>query len=464
VTASTAVIAVTDRGGNVLGVHRQPGAPALVTGNFGLPVNADDFAVSLARTGSFFSNDQAPLSSETVRFISGIHFPPGIRNKPNAALYGIENTNRGCELNTTFNSGKTIIPARSLNGRPCNSLDTRGCGTGIATGKADLFDSVPFAVNGAGIPIFKEGRLVGGVGVTGVDLATAQFAALTASVPDARFGPVLPEPGAIFLDGLQLPFASQTTAPPGVGHGTFTNVFLVGPVDSPLGIPGVPDGWLVGPLGSPELSAGEVERIVIQAIDVANRARAAIRLPLGSRTRMMIAVTNLRGDLLGLFRMPDATIFSIDVAVAKARNVVFFSGGNRPPDDLPGVPMGTAVTNRTISFGGQPLYPAGIDGTSPGPFFPLFVNDVATPCRQGSEPPNPNQSGIVFFPGSMPLYRGGQLIGGLGISGDGVEQDDLVAAGGASGFLPPEPIRADEVIVRGVRLPFLKFPRNPFAP
>jgi uncharacterized protein GlcG (DUF336 family) len=464
IASGPAVIAVTDRMGNVLGLHRKTGAPETVTGNFGLPVDSSELAVALARTGSFFSNDQAPLSSRTVRFISGIHFPPGIRNKANAALYGIENTNRGCDLNTTFNAGKTIIPARSLSGLPCNSLDRRGCGLGIATGKADLFDSQPFAVNGAGIPIFKEGVLVGGVGVTGVDPATAEFAALVASTPDGRFGPILPEPGAIFLDGLQLPFAAQTTAPPGAGNGVFTNVFTVGPVDSPLGVLGVPDGWLVGPAPSAELSASEVERIVTQSIDIANQARAAIRLPLGSRTRMMIAVTNLRGEILGLFRMPDATIFSIDVSVAKARNVVFFSGPTRLPDDLPGVPPGTAVTNRTISFGAQPLYPAGIDGTEPGPFFPLFVNDVATPCRQGSETPGLNQSGIVFFPGSMPLYKNGQLVGGLGISGDGVEQDDLVAAGGASGFLPALEIRADEVVVRDVRLPFLKFPRNPFEP
>ena len=42
------------------------------------------------------------------------------------------------------------------------------------------------------------------------------------------------------------------------------------------------------------------------------------------------------------------------------------------------------------------------------------------------------KSGIVFFPGSAPLYRGGQMVGGLGVSGDGVEQDDFVTFGGAS--------------------------------
>ena len=120
------------------------------------------------------------------------------------------------------------------------------------------------------------------------------------------------------------------------------------------------------------------------------------------------------------------------------------------------------MTNRTIGFGAQPLYPPGIDGTAPGPFFQLYLDDVNAPCRQGSQTQELARSGIVFFPGSLPLYKSGRLVGGLGISGDGVEQDDLVAAGGATGFVPAEAIRADQLMLRGVRLPFLKFPRNPF--
>ena len=96
-------------------------------------------------------------------------------------------------------------------------------------------------------------------------------------------------------------------------------------------------------------------------------------------------------------------------------------------------------------------------------FFDLFVRDVATECRQGAQPPNVNQSGIVFFPGSVPLYKNGQLVGGIGVSGDGVEQDDLVSAAGATGFAPPLEIRADNIVIGDARLPFLKFPRNPEA-
>ena len=80
------VIAVVDRGGKILAVFETPGAPATGTGNFGASVNARELAIALGRTAGFFSNNQAPLSSRTVRFISGVHFPPGVGNAPVADL------------------------------------------------------------------------------------------------------------------------------------------------------------------------------------------------------------------------------------------------------------------------------------------------------------------------------------------------------------------------------------------
>jgi Haem-degrading len=70
-------------------------------------------------------------------------------------------------------------------------------------------------------------------------------------------------------------------------------------------------------------------------------------------------------------------------------------------------------------------------------------------------------NGIQIFPGSVPIYRNGTLVGGVGISGDGVDQDDIVAFAGARGFQAPSGIRADRLRVRGVRLPYVKFPRRP---
>ena len=420
-------VVVVDRAGRVLAVYRRPGATSAEI----------EKALSLARTGAFFSNRGTPLTSRTVRAISRVNFPEGIPNQPSGALFGIENTNRGCNFNVTYLPNQSY--PRQMN------VDATGFSQGIAT--------VP-----GGFPLFRNGSdVIGGIGVAGLDIddQDESVAARAAIGTGFSFAP-LPDPGAVFIDGFRLPAIALPpvpTTPASTPGGSFLATVLSGGA--------APDGWLVGPAGSSTLSVDEVTKIVQNAIDRANLTRAAIRLPLGSRTRMVISVADLTGNILALYRMSDATIFSIDVALTKARNVVYFSGPNRDPRDLPGVPMGTAVTNRTIGFASQTYYPSGIFNTRPGPFADMYNADIANPCTQGHQPANPNRSGIVFFPGSAPLYRNGQMVGGLGVSGDGVEQDDYVTSGGAQGYEAPDALRADQVILRGVRLPYWKFPRNP---
>jgi len=455
---TTAVIAVVDRAGNVLALYRKPDAPLTVTGNFGIQTSTNDVAIGLARTGAFFSNDQAPLPSRTVRFISGVHFPPGVSNASNADLYGIENTNRGCKLSSELET-RGIHPSTALGGGP---------GPGIITGKVDVLDSNPNAVNPGGLPIYKGATLVGGIGVTAVAPDVAEFTAFSGALANG-FSPLptpLPAPGEVFLGGVALPAINQTARPASVGTGTFSGSYVVNPQAGQA----APEGDLVGPHPSTNpnpasggLSQAEASQILDAAENTANQARASIRLPLGSRTRMVIAISDLDGNIIALRRMPDATIFSIDVAATKARNMVYFNGTQRSDADLSQVPVGTAVTNRTISFGAQPFFPPGIDDSNAGPFFPLFMNDVVNPCSQGLDGglSSGNNSGIVFFPGSTSLYRNGTLIGGLGVSGDGVDQDDYVTSGGAANFQAPANIRADQIFIRGVRLPYFKFPRNP---
>jgi len=447
---STATIAVVDRAGRVLALFRQPAAGAA----------NDDAAVGVARTAAFFSHNMAPLSSRTVRFISGVHFPPGVVNAPNAALYGIENTNRGCDLSIVFNAGKDVPPAKSVSG---------GLGPGIVTGKLQPDDGPypqhPFdrTVNAGGIPLYKAGKLVGGVGVVGIagDPQLAEFAAVSGAFGAPGLTPVpaypLPEPGNVFIDGVRLPFLGPDqklrfdTAgapiglerPAGTSAGVFAGTYVVSPSLADC----APNEYLAGPKAG-TLTAAQVDAIVQRGIAAAKRTRGIIRLPLNSYARMVFAVADVNGDILALYRMPDATVFSIDVAVAKARNVVAFS-----TQGLPGVPAGTAITNRTIGFGAQPLFPPGIDSGAPGPFYPLFQNDLANACQQGN--------GIVFFPGATPLYVNGKLVGGLGVSGDGVEQDDYVTVLAAGEFLPDRKIWADQVKIKGVRLPMFKFPRQP---
>jgi uncharacterized protein GlcG (DUF336 family) len=238
-----------------------------------------------------------------------------------------------------------------------------------------------------------------------------------------------------------------------------------------------------------------VTNIIDNGIAQAEVTRAAIRLPLNTNTEMTFAVTDLDGNIVGLYRMPDATVFSIDVAVAKARNVAYYANpAELQPEDNPGIPVGTAITNRTIRYLADPNFPEGINGTPPGPY--SILNDggvnptnglqVGAPLPasaftsvMGHDVFNPetnfhqtgdlaNQNGIIFFPGSAPLYLDtpdgatGELIGGFGVSGDGVNQDDVVTAAGAMQNGVPQSIpRADQTFVRGVRLPYQNFDRNP---
>src|SRR5258708_24941842 len=388
------VVAVVDRAGFVLGVFRTQNAPATAIGNFGQVQDANDVAVALARTGAFFSNDQAPLSSRTVRFISEIHFPPGVMNQPPADLYGIENTNRGCTLINDPAFESRIPPSLALGG---------GFGPGVITGKADITDSNATAVNPGGVPIFYKNVVVGGIGVltTSRNLNVAEYAAFAGSTaarsgPSDTFGPTPAAPGVVIIGGIALPFVNQTSLPSGFSAGPVagTGSYVVAPANS-QGQP--PEGDLItpaaGPLGG--LSAADVKQILDNAEATANTTRAAIRLPLGSKARMVIAVADLDGTIIGLRRMQDSTVFSIDVAASKARNMVYFNSAVRTAADLNGVPMGTAVTNRTISFGAQPLYPPGIHGSTAGPFFNFFAMDLANPRTQGfqTHPPTPTHSG-----------------------------------------------------------------------
>src|SRR3546814_19483284 len=74
----------------------------------------------------------------------------------------------------------------------------------------------------------------------------------------------------------------------------------------------------------------------------------------------------------------------------------------------------------------------------------------------------------------MPIYRGSQLVGGIGVSGDGIDQADMISflglhegglrAGGIGNADPA--IRADQIEVdlgnALVRLRYVTFPFAPF--
>ncbi|HEU4418035.1 MAG TPA: heme-binding protein, partial [Planctomycetota bacterium] len=298
----------------------------------------------------------------------------------------------------------------------------------------------------------------------------------------------IPPEGAITIGGILLPYVKQTTRPAGFGPGPLPvvgTVVTAGRVD--------PFDYLIGPRagvdGGPTqvLTLADVTTIIDQVIASANLTRAQVRLPLGSGAKVIATVVDTRGLILAHFRMVDTLCDAVDVVPAKARSVVYFCrpggplsavisrtlangtvlnfpDGDRWPGFPTGDPRGIALTTRTLGFLSQPFYPPGIDENGPGPLFNLarLNQEPVQVDRWGNAPPDPGyQNGLTFFPGSVPLYKNGELVGALGVSGDGVEQNDLIAFEGGAGFEPPPELRIDNFTFQGVRLPYLKFPQTP---
>ena len=460
------VVAVTDRVGNILAVYSMNGTQGSVWDmNVG--------AVTKARTAAYLSSNQHGFSTLTACFITRSHFPPGMPNTPGGPLYG--------------------VPFSSIGGsdvQPNNNAPPGQAGTGQAglTG-----------VSG-GVPVFKNGLLAGGLGVSGfgtVGRLPATFltdCGATIPIPDetialgAIIGYSVPNDkrgDAIFIDGVRLLYQIAQT-PPGNFTLTFSDLGSRGvfdpayPDSNPIQLPfqgavDLGDGVHNYNVRAGQfLSTSDVQQIIDQAVARANGTRAAIRRPLNSPARVFITVVDVDGTVLGIWRTPDATLFSYDVSAQEARTVVAFSDpannfGAQIRQALGLVAnQPLAVTSRAVGFLSQRFFPPGIDqGTTGNPTQagPLFVPDPVLPLNDYRWQQNialaPFGNGITIFPGGIPLYKNGQLVGGVGVSGDGVDQDDYIVAAGAAGFEPPPEIRCDQFSYQNVRLPFVKFPRNP---
>jgi hypothetical protein len=260
----------------------------------------------------------------------------------------------------------------------------------------------------------------------------------------------------------------------------------------------VPEGWLVAPHDGVGLTAADVVQIVDRGIATANRTRAAIRLPLDSRTRMTFSVTDATGAVLGLYRMPDATTFS-DRRLGRqgAQRRLLRRPGPAPGDRSdPGPAQGCRLQQPDL-----PLHRAAVLPRGPGqlPARPVLVlNDgghlPGNPLNAG--PPLPAsafqsvQGYDAFHPRRTSATRRTSSTRTASSSSPAASrstrtptatasatwsaasasaatasiQDDVVTFFAAQGFEPPSTVsRADQVFVRGVRLPYQKFNRNPFG-
>jgi uncharacterized protein GlcG (DUF336 family) len=106
-------------------------------------------------------------------------------------------------------------------------------------------------------------------------------------------------------------------------------------------------------------------------------------------TLMDIAVVDAGGNLKAFARMDGAWLGSIDISIKKARTARFF--------DMNSGDIGA------LSQPGGPLYNIEV-----------------------------SNGGLISFPGGIPLRNGGgEVVGGVGVSGSSVENDHTVAEAGA---------------------------------
>ncbi|WEK44040.1 MAG: heme-binding protein [Candidatus Sphingomonas colombiensis] len=567
-----AVIAVTDRVGNVLAVFRMAGArataitsPAPNGDNIdaqNLAVPAEAGAIAKAITGAYLSSGGNAFSTRTASQIVQPHFPPS------PAAVGLES---GPLFGVQFSQ------------LPCSDLAARFLPAGAAALIGPKRSPLGLAADPGGFPLYKNGVVVGAIGVmadgvygfdpdvSDVDNDPEEYIALAGTVgfeaPDAIRADRIP------VDGTTLRYSDATyagvmttTAPAfatingsagalvavrgyygdptpvilaGAAYGTETSgiraasvaefsnrdAFVLTDGSGANRFP-IRAGTDAGDVAQP-LSAAEVTAILEDAFAVMSRARAQIRRPLDSRAQVSISVVDTRGQALGVVRSPDAPIFGTDVSLQKARTAAFFSGSHAGSDlsaspsadvaafvtraraflkDPSALTGKYAFTDRANGNLSRPYFPDGEVGRPNGPFSrpiaqfspfstglqsALIVGDLAahlafvtgasaldTPQRCSAVPSvagqNRVQNGIQIFPGSVPVYRGNVLVGGVGVSGDGIDQDDMIGflglnnAGKRVGGVANAPvaIRADQIVVdlgdANVRLRYVNCPFAPF--
>jgi uncharacterized protein (TIGR03437 family) len=500
--------AIVNREGVPLAVFQMNGANPMTTitamkppgGLEGVSVPAILAAVSKAGTAAFFSTQGSAINTRTASMIIQEHFPPGVVNFEGGPLFGVQFSQLPC---SDFRPAGGTLPL-GLSGDPGSNGLYRN---GIALG---------------GVAFESDGRYSIDTNVTDRDQPVEEQVAVNAS-----FGfdtPQFLRIDNVRVNGILLPYTNVTqTGGPAPPVTAADGMFLIGPIASPPsryipivlgGVQAKFDSRFFPPIASTvpgpnQLTASDVLQILTNAALAASRMRAAIRVGVDA-VEINITVVDTNGVILGKAATSDAPEFGDDVSTQKARSANLFSSPNvvqllnaadggtntiTPSVNAAlalGVPLNGSImfSSRGMGFLARPFLPDGIDSAPNGPFsvpinvFSPFNNGIqlslvtqdlldalggnpSIPCT--AVPGNILANGLQIFAGSSVLFKNGQRVGAIGISGDGIDQDDLVSRGGSSGFEAPSNITSDNVVITlpgggRVRLPYLRFPPQPNLP
>jgi uncharacterized protein GlcG (DUF336 family) len=538
-----ATLAVTDRVGNVLAVYDMAAPTAtfridsgrgVVGGLEGVSLPNPFAAISKALTGAYLSSAGNAFSTRTASQIIQQHFNPNEANQLSGPLSGVQFSQFSCS--DVMRRDDSVAPGQAATGPKRAPLG--------------------LSADPGGIPLYKNGRVVGGLGVIadglyGLDLditnVDADIDEMLATAGSLGFeAPEAVRANRITLDGRSVRYVDTygTGTPATSVSGLPGSLVAVGgyfPVAAfRAGVAyGVPASGIrrdTGPFASlggyvlvdetdsnrfpvrastdGGITQAEAQQILSSALALANRARAQIRRPAGQPAQVSISVVDTNGVVLGLVRGPDAPIFGTDVSLQKARSAAFLSnplagaelsalGAGISPyvaamrsffGDPTSLSNGTAFSAKAIGNLSRPFYPDGIQGTGNGPLslpfaqwspfatglqLDLSIGAVVAAAGGGlgvgctGLPRLVN--GLQIFSGGMPIYRivAGvpQLLGGIGVSGDGTDQDDMIAflgltqagvvLGTGIGNAPPAK-RADAITLPRGNLRYVQCPVAPF--
>ena len=495
----------------------------------GLVVPSAAAAIAKAVTGAYLSSSGQAFSTRTASFIVQDHFPPTIRNVPSGPLYGVQFSQLPCGDLVQGGSTLGIGPRRSPlglsadpGGFPLYKGGTVVGGIGVMAGSAPTYslDTFPFDFDADVEEIIAQsaGAAFAPPACIRAERVTAGGVSLRYSDADGRLetsAETMPSGGS-FVD---VPgyYVASDGARTGRVFGLPESGIAPERFNLTRGAFGLvlPDGSnRFPPVGAISLAADDVRALIDEALRVASAARAQIRIPLGSPAEVTVSVVDADGRVLGIGRTPDAPIFGTDVSLQKARAAALFSRNDAAQrtalalspaqaafylngDARSAVPFfsrpaifadGMAFTSRALGNIARPAFPDGIDARGRGPIssarpawsafntglqldlvFPGLAASLAPSgpvINRCTSVPIGADNGIQIFPGGVPLYRNGVLIGAVGVSGDGVDQDDMIAFLGISrastwrgGGLGHAPLlrRADQLGLR-----YVQCPQSPF--